>query len=310
MIQPLAKLSAAVVLTAGAALTPTAMPAAYAAVPERPATVPGRSAAAVRVAANPYERGPAPTEKSVTAGRGPFAIEKMEVPAGSGEGFNKGTIYAPTDLGQGTFGAIAVAPGFVASRATVGWYGPRLASQGFVVMTLDTNSPFDMPAARGAQLLAALEYMARKSKVKDRIDASRLAAMGHSMGGGGSLEAAKDRPSLQAAVPLAPWSTAHDWKDVKVPTMIMAADGDLIAPAGTMAETFYASLTAAPEKAYLELQNALHITFISPNATIAKYAIAWMKRFVDNDVRYERFLCPEPKAGGAIAEYRGTCPTA
>lgn len=29
----------------------------------------------------------------------------------------------------------------------------------------------------------------------------------------------------------------------------------------------------------------------SPNTTIARYAISWLKEFVDNDDRYEQFLC-------------------
>jgi predicted dienelactone hydrolase len=288
----------AAVLAAGVALAPAANAAA-----------PARPAAPVRFAANPYERGPAPTEASITAEKGPFAIQKIDVPAGSGTGFNKGTIYAPTDMSQGTFGGIAVSPGFVSPQAVIDWYGPRLASQGFVVMTLETNSLFDLPAARGDQLLAALDYMTGKSTVKNRIDASRLAVMGHSMGGGGTLEAVNKRTSLQAAVPLAPWDTNYDWKNVRTPTMIMGADNDTIAPADSMAHSYYQNLTAVPEKAYLELKNAGHLTFNTSNTTIAKYAIAWMKRFVDDDARYEQFLCPAPKPSDSIAQYEGTCPT-
>ncbi|MEU4824234.1 dienelactone hydrolase family protein [Actinomadura sp. NPDC023710] len=296
-------LPAAVALAAGAALAPAAQ-AGQPAAPARPGPL-----AVNDLAANPYERGPAPTEASITAEKGPFAVEKIDVPAGSGTGFNKGTVYAPTDRSQGTFGAIAVSPGFVSPQGWIDWYGPRLASQGFVVMTLETNSLLDVPAARGEQLLAALDYLTGRSEAKDRIDASRLAVMGHSMGGGGTLEAANKRASLRAAVPLAPWDTTYDWKNVRVPTMIMGADNDFIAPADSMAESYYDNLTAVPEKAYLELKNAGHMTFNSPNATIAKYAIAWMKRFVDDDARYEQFLCPEPSPDAAIAQYEGTCPT-
>ena len=41
--------------------------------------------------------------------------------------------------------------------------------------------------------------------------------------------------------------------------------------------------------------------------TIAKYSISWLKRFVDDDTRYEQFLCPGT-GGSAIQEYRDTCP--
>ena len=283
---------AAVVGLSGAAVTP-----------------PAQAALTVRVASGPYERGPAPTEASITAEKGPFAIEKIDVPQGSGTGFNKGTIYAPTDTSQGTFGAIAVSPGFVSPQAWIDWYGPRLASQGFVVMTLETNTLFDAPDARAEQLLAAVDYVATKSKAKDRVDPSRLAVMGHSMGGGGTLRAAQNRPSLKAAIPLAPWHLDQGWQNVKVPTLIMGADNDFIAAPSLHAEPFYNNLTSAPEKAYLKLKNAGHMTFVAPNTTIAKYAIAWMKRFVDNDTRYEQFLCPAPKPDQNIAEYRDTCPT-
>jgi predicted dienelactone hydrolase len=299
MIRHLAKTLKFLPVAAVLAATVLAVPAAQAA-PTAPAAY---------VAANPYERGPAPTEESITAEKGPFAIETIDVPAGSGQGFNRGTIYAPTDTSQGTFGAIAVSPGFVSPQAVIDWYGPRLATQGFVVMTLETLSLLDQPDQRATQLLAALDYLAGQSKVKDRIDGTRLAVMGHSMGGGGTLRAAETRPSLQAAIPLAPWHTNRDWQNVRVPTLIFGADNDLIAGVGTHAEPFYQNLTSAPEKAYLELRNAGHLTFNTPNTTTAKYSIAWMKRFVDDDTRYDQFLCPPPQTDENIAEYRDTCPT-
>ncbi|HEU5032289.1 MAG TPA: alpha/beta hydrolase [Spirillospora sp.] len=295
-------LSAASVLAAGAALAPPASAAA----PVKPATA--ERAAAQRAADNPYQRGPAPTEASITAEKGPFAIETIPVPAGSGTGFNKGTVYAPTDMSQGTFGAIVVSPGFVSPEAWISWYGPRLASQGFVVMTLETNSLLDVPASRGDQLLAALDWLTGKSSVKNRIDASRTAVMGHSMGGGGTLEAANKRPSLKADIPLAPWDTNYTFPNIRTPTLIMGADNDFIAPASSMAESYYNNIKTAPEKAYLLLKNAGHMTFVSPNTTIAKYSIAWMKRFVDNDTRYDQFLCPAPKPDANIAKYLDTCP--
>jgi hypothetical protein len=45
---------------------------------------------------------------------------------------------------------------------------------------------------------------------------------------------------------------------------------------------------------------------VMPNATLAKYAIAWLKRYVDDDTRYEQFLCPAP-SGSTISQYRDTC---
>jgi dienelactone hydrolase len=91
--------------------------------------------------------------------------------------------------------------------------------------------------ADGRQLLAALDYLTGSSSVRTRIDPNRLAVAGHSMGGGGTLEAARTRPSL--------------------PT--------------------------------------------------ARQMVAWLKRFVDDDTRYDQFICPGP-SGSSIEEYRSTCP--
>jgi dienelactone hydrolase len=264
-------------------------------------------AASPAAAQNPYQRGPDPTEASVTAEQGPFTIATKKVPAFSHPGIREGTIYYPTDTSQGTFGAIAIAPGFVSPEATVAWYGPRLASQGFVVMTLEITTGFDLPEARAAQLLAALDYVKQDTTVEDRVDPNRLAVMGWSMGGGGALRAAQQTPSLKAAIPLAPWDLGVNWNNVRVPTFIMGGDNDFIAGTGAHAEPFYTQLPG--EKAYMELENAGHFSFTIDNDTIAKYAISWMKRWVDEDSRYNQFLCPPPPApSSTIQEYRQTCP--
>ncbi|NEY31306.1 alpha/beta hydrolase [Streptomyces sp. PRKS01-65] len=259
-------------------------------------------------AENPYERGPAPTTASIEASRGPYAVSQTSVSSLSVTGFGGGTIYYPTSTADGTFGAVAISPGYTARQSSIAWLGPRLASQGFVVFTIDTNTTSDQPASRGRQLLAALDYLTERSSVRNRIDATRLGVMGHSMGGGGALEAAKSRPSLQAAIPLTAWNLDKTWPEIQTPTLLVGADGDTIAPVSSHSEPFYQSLPSSLDRAYLELNNASHFTPNRSNTTIAKYSISWLKRFIDNDTRYEQFLCPLPRPSLTIEEYRGTCP--
>ncbi|MFE2353838.1 dienelactone hydrolase family protein [Streptomyces parvulus] len=261
-----------------------------------------------QAADNPYERGPAPTQSSIEALRGPYSVADTSVSSLSVTGFGGGTIYYPTSTSDGTFGAVVISPGFTAYQSSISWLGARLASQGFVVFTIDTNTTLDQPDSRGRQLLAALDYLTGRSSVRGRIDSSRLGVMGHSMGGGGSLEAAKSRPSLQAAIPLTPWNTDKSWPEVSTPTLIFGADGDTVAPVATHAEPFYSGLPSGTDRAYLELNNATHFSPNSSNTTIAKYSISWLKRFIDNDTRYEQFLCPLPRPSLTIEEYRGNCP--
>lgn len=259
-----------------------------------------------QAAANPFERGPDPTSQSIEAATGPFATSQMTVPAQSG--FGGGTVYFPNDTSQGTFGAVAISPGFTELQIAISWLGPRLASQGFVVITIDTLGVFDFPDARADQLLAALDFLTTTSSVRSRIDRNRLGVMGHSMGGGASLSAANKRPALQAAIPLAGWHTTKNWSNVRTPTMIIGAQNDSIAPNSSHSIPFYDSLSSSLPKAFLELRGASHNTTNSPNTTAARFAISWLKRFIDDDTRYDQFLCPTPSTSTTISQYRSTCP--
>ncbi|GGK89927.1 lipase [Planomonospora parontospora subsp. parontospora] len=269
----------------------------------------GAVAPAAHAAAG-YERGPDPTSSSLESSRGPFRVSSTTVSSLAASGFGGGTIYYPTDTSQGTFGGVIVAPGYTASRSTMAWLAERLASHGFVVFNIDTITRYDQPDSRGRQILAAADHLAEESSltVRSRLDAGRIGVTGHSMGGGGTLAAAESRPSLQAAIPLTPWHTDKSWGNVRVPTMIIGAENDSVAPVGSHSEPFYNSLSSAPEKAYLELNGASHFAPNSSNSTLAKYSIAWMKRFVDDDLRYDQFLCPAPGRSTQIEEYRSSCP--
>ncbi len=263
-------------------------------------------ASPAQAADNPYERGPAPTTASLDASRGPYSVATENV-SSLVTGFGGGTIYYPTSTADGTFGAVAISPGFTARWSSLSWLGPRIASHGFVVIGIETNTLYDQPASRGDQLLAALDYLTRTSSVRSRIDTTRLAVAGHSMGGGGSLEAARTRPSLQAAVPLAPWNATKSWSTLRVPTLIVGGERDTVAPVASHAIPFYNSIPSATEKTYLELNNASHFFPQSVNTFTARLAVAWLKRFVDNDTRYDQFICPGPSST-SISDYRNTCP--
>ena len=230
-----------------------------------------------------------PTSASLNASAGPLSVSTASVTAP--RGFGGGTIYYPTT--QARYGVIAISPGFTATETSIAWLGRRIAAHGFVVITLNTLTTLDQPASRANQLMAALSHVVNSSSsaVKARIDTARLAVAGHSMGGGGALIAARDNPTLKASYPLTPWNSSTSFSTVRVPTMIVGADGDTIAPVATHARPFYASLPSSTSKAYGELNNGTHFSPNSTNTPIGRYGVAWMKRFVDGDTRYSTFLC-------------------
>jgi predicted dienelactone hydrolase len=270
--------------------------------------VSGAAGAAVAQAANPFARGPAPTATTLNA-RGPFAITQVDV-SGAGQGFNNATVYYPNDTSQGTFAAIAVSPGFLTPKALMQWAGPKFASHGFVVAVLETNTLFDIPGSRADQMQAVLRYLTGASSpaaVRSRIDPNRLGAMGHSMGGGGALEVG-DRnanPRVKAVVGLQPWDIGS-FAGLDVPSMIIGATNDWIAPVDQYGEPFYTAATG--EKQYIELSGQDHFVGVTDNQIQSRAGIAWFKRYLDNDTRYDQFLCP-PVSGAGITETRNTCPT-
>jgi triacylglycerol lipase len=263
-----------------------------------------------------YEVGPNPTLSALQASQGPLSVSSTIVPS-SVSGFGGGTIYFPSNAQQ-ELAAIAVAPGFTNYQSAIQWWGPLLASHGYVVITIDTNGRFDNPNSRSLQLDAALSHLIDEgnranSPISGIVDENRLATMGFSMGGGGSLISAS-RNRLSAAVPLAPWNSGgNDFDQIGVPTMIMACENDSTAPVNSHASPFYNRIPASTDKAYMEITNGPHNCANGDNgngndALLSTYGVSWMKRFLDKDQRYAQFLCgPNHTANPSINEYRDNC---
>jgi hypothetical protein len=254
---------------------------------------------------NPYQRGPNPTRESVAANRGTFATAETSV--GGGNGFGGAKIYYPTDTSQGKFAALAVVPGYTATWAAEGaWMGHWLASFGFVIIGIDTNSRNDWDTARGDQLLAALDYLTQRSSVRDRVDTSRLGVMGHSMGGGGAISAALKRPTLKTAIGNAPFSASQNLTNMRVPIALNAGQSDGTVTPSTVTG-YYNQVPATTEKMYLEFTGAGHGFPTYDNSALTRKIIPWMKIFLDQDTRYQQFLCPLMDNTG-ISASRSTCP--
>jgi dienelactone hydrolase len=219
---------------------------------------------------------------------GPYAIVSQAIP---GAGFGKGTIHAPKDAGS--YALVAVCPGFVSPESSITQISKRLATHGFVVVTITTSTSFDLPSSRASQILAALKaaVATNTGNVVGKIDTTRMVASGWSMGGGGTLEATLKMPSLKAAVAYAPWDTsATTFKGIKVPTIIFGATGDVIAPVKGHSQKFYDAIPATTAKAIGVLQGSSHFfpgTAIEP---VSYNNIAWNKYFVDGDTSYGAVL--------------------
>jgi dienelactone hydrolase len=254
-----------------------------------------------------FQRGPDPGPNTLTS-NGPFATSQTDV-SGMGAGYNNVTICYPNDTSQGTFGGVVVMPGFISLKLQMMWACRKIASHGFVVAVAETNTVFDFPGQRADQTQAIIRHLSGNgapARVRQRLDTTRWAATGWSMGGGGALETGqRNNPHVEAVVGFEPWDIGS-FPSMRVPTMIVGASADFVAPPASMAEPFYNSITGA-EKYYVEIAGQSHFVGSSDNPVQSAATIAWLKRWVDNDTRYDRFLCPAPQ-NSAITEIRQTCP--
>lgn len=237
---------------------------------------------------NPLAKGPDPTSASIQA-TGPFALTSQTIPRGAG--FGGGIVFAPT--APGTYAMVAFCPGFTANRSSIQTLSSRLASFGFVVIAMDTNTPLDFPPSRGTQLLAALNRVATLTTgpVAGKADTTRRVVAGWSMGGGGALYASLNNPTLKAAIGFAPFSFDQIF-NTTVPQLIQGAQNDDVAPVALHSIPFFIGLPNATPKAFVSITGAAHNfpTAATPNQPASKFQIAWAKRFADNDTRYEPFV--------------------
>jgi hypothetical protein len=251
------------------------------------------------------QKGPNPTAAALER-NGPFSTARINVSSSqAGSGFGGGTIHYPTDASLGRLGAVVVVPGFMSAESSIAWYGPRIASHGFVVMTIATNSTSDQPASRGRQLNAGLQFLTRHATVGSRIDPSRQAVMGWSMGGGGTLDAAEANSNIRAIVPLAPWHTNTRRSSLRTPALVISCSNDTVASNSSHSNPIYQNL-GSTEKAQFTVPGSHYCVTNSPDAGISRMSVAWLKRFVDNDTRYSSIICAGP--GSGYSGFRSTCP--
>ena len=262
-----------------------------------------------------YQRGPDPSVSFLEADRGQYSVRSSRV-SSLVSGFGGGTIDYPTGT-TGTMGAVVVIPGFVSAESSIDWWGPKLASYGFVVMTMDTNTGFDQPPSRARQINNALDYLVSQnsrssSPVRGMIDTNRLGVIGWSMGGGGTLRVASEG-RIKAAIPLAPWDTTSYYASrSQAPTLIFACESDVIAPVFQHASPFYNSLPSSIDKAFVEINGGSHYCGNGGsiyNDVLSRFGVSWMKLHLDEDNRYKQFLCgPNHTSDFQISGYRGNCP--
>ncbi|GJM14654.1 MAG: hypothetical protein DHS20C12_30570 [Pseudohongiella sp.] len=221
--------------------------------------------------------------------------------------FRAATIYHPLET-PGRIGIVAIAPGLGERQRHINWWGPRLASHGYAVLVMDTNTGQDDPEMRARALLAAIDLLKQEgrrehSPLFGRVDENKVALMGHSVGGGGALIAAdSERDSIQAVIPLTPWVPLERFENITAPTLIVASENDRIASIDQHAWLHYQSIPDSVPAVYIELAEGDHFianTGSTDLPSLGRFVVAWLKLYLDRDEGYRELLYGETLDTGA-----------
>lgn len=219
--------------------------------------------------------------------------------------FAAATIFYPLTLSfDAPMGGVVLVPGFRANQDMYDWWGPALASLGYAVMILDTNAPNDGLAARKDALIAGVNYLKAQntnpdSPLNGKFDTSRVAIMGHSMGGGASLAAAAELgDEIRAVIPLSPYccepggSFSADYSGLDTPALIIASAVDEVAPPAGHARLLFDAI-GGDDKIYMEFAAGDHMMTANGGpdlATIGKFALAFLKLHLEDKQNLADFV--------------------
>jgi predicted dienelactone hydrolase len=196
---------------------------------------------------------------------------------------------------------VVLCPGFTALQDSVAPWGPFLASNGIVVMTIDTNTTLDSVAIRQGALMDALaslkgEQTRAGSPLEGKLHMSRFGLGGWSMGGGGTWLNVNEHPELKTAMTLAGHNAtaggALGLGNITVPTLMLAGDADTAILGLGMSQPVYDVIPEATPKILYECAGASHFD-IAPQTCgglFGLYGLSWQKVFLEGDTRYRQFL--------------------
>jgi pimeloyl-ACP methyl ester carboxylesterase len=192
-----------------------------------------------------------------------------------------------------------------------------VASQGFVAFAIDTLDVGDLPDQRATEILAAADYLTGQSAVKAEVTAKDLAFLGYSFGGGGTFQAAQARPSVKAAIGLMPFdipdadvpdATTPSYPKLTTPSLVITGQKDDVADPKYFGKPIYDSIPVGTPKQYLELTGLGHGAGEHvPAPTIRVAVTAFLKRYLDGNSAYAKYICPAPKVGGPISASLSSC---
>ncbi|HEY8525025.1 MAG TPA: hypothetical protein VIL48_08690 [Acidimicrobiales bacterium] len=202
------------------------------------------------------------------AGTGPFSVTTQST--------STNTFYSPANLGSNgctRHPVVLWGNGTGTSPQVYDGFLRHLASHGFIVAAANTSN-----AGSGREMLQGLEQLRTwnsqaGNRFNGRVDLQNVGSTGHSQGGGGAINAAKD-PGVKTTAPLEPWSQNQSGLQDSDTAIFFAGQNDTIVPPSTVRARYTGVDIAA---AYAELAGATHFTAVGNVGGFRGPATAWFR---------------------------------
>lgn len=219
----------------------------------------------------------APLSLAPYAAAGPYAVQREQ--GGPGNAF---VLYTPQRLGErgelhpiltwgnGTFAIPYYYEGILS----------HLASHGFVVIASRSSM-----TGTGREMLQGVDWLVAQSvapgsRYYGKLDALAIGVLGHSQGGGGTINAAND-PRVRALAPIEPAPARI--AGVRAPMLLLGGSRDNIVSPTLLIRPFSYVPATAPT-VYGVLQGADHLTALGDAGGFRPYLTAWFKHHLMGDM--------------------------
>lgn len=217
--------------------------------------------------------------------------------------YQSAIIFYPDDKSTRRFPATTLSGGYTNTKEYMVWLGKHLASHGIITIVFTpTNTMSVDPGIWSRGHLGSLDQLELENKrsgspIAKRVNTERLGVMGFSMGGAGTVLAVnKAGARVKAAVPLCPYQPAV--LTAPVPMLSITGTRDTVASPIFIERAYTASKTGQP-KAFAKFNGMAHQDVVfggSHHEEIARYATAWYRVFLADEVAYKTYLSGEELA--------------
>lgn len=174
-----------------------------------------------------------------------------------------------------------------------------LAKNGYVVVASSETMSAD-----GTDQCNSIDYIFRlngdsESQFYQKIDSSRVAAVGHSQGGRSSVNAAQQDSRIKCVVSIAGSNVKGEADGLKTPTFFITGTADLIVMSSLWVKPAYKAV--AGPAVYASLKDAVHTTCMTAPQKVLGYTTKWLDAILNsNDAALEAF-----KPDGELAQDTG-----